>query len=186
MPKRSWILALPVLLAVVLAAPGGRAESTWFNPLSAYPQSYPPGWLILEPGHFTSLDVRATRTWEPRTVFPPGVAIPLTVHPGEVTSLTICYKIKTARPHRTVIWRAQLISMSTPMIGTRLVMDDPTELWSNFPTCYTYRSFDRRYADVDGALLLHLYLAFGDTDDVITIGGIELTMDEPSPPPVTR
>jgi hypothetical protein len=186
MVTRSRSLIIVVFLAALTAAAGARAETTWVNPLMAYRESSPPGVLVVGQGYYSALDVKATRISHVDTMFPPGITIPLTVHPGTVTSLRVCYKVKTAHPRSTSIWRAYLVSMAEPLLGTRLVINDSTALWSTVPTCYTYRSIDSRTATVDGALALHLFVVFGSTEDVITIGGIEITMDEPSPPPVMR
>ena len=146
-------------------------------------RSIPPIKVYLERSNSTALAVRAHSTVSERDS--QLVNIPLSTHPGKITSVTVCYRIITSRPRSTFISSLTLYSMTTPRPQITVLVDE-TDLWSTADSCYTSRHVYRETVDVDGSLWLGLTTVFGDANDVIVIGGIEISMDERSFPPAGR
>jgi len=88
----------------------------------------------------------------------------------EVSRLTVCYAISTAKEGQTYISQTRLTNMTTPDAAL-VMLDDPTDQTAVGPTCYTVPAG----FTPDGALTLGLKVVFGNTRDRITIGMVALS-----------
>jgi hypothetical protein len=91
---------------------------------------------------------------------------------AKVMGVVVCYQILTAKPRSTYISQTRLTSMTTPNVAN-VVHDDPTNLTSTTPVCYTSKASG---FVVKGTITLELKMVFGSAADKILIGGITLLM----------
>jgi hypothetical protein len=92
--------------------------------------------------------------------------------PDEITirEVVVCYQVITAQPNSTYISQTRLTEMTTPNVAT-VRHDDPTNLTSTAPLCYTSKASP---FTVHGTITLELKMVFGSTSDKILIGGLTL------------
>jgi hypothetical protein len=110
----------------------------------------------------------------PRTVIPDTdsqwVVLGLPWDNPNVTSVRVCYAVRTSAPGTTYISQTRLSTMTTPN-SAGVVLDNGTNRTSTTATCYTVKvSFTPT-----GTLNLELRVVFGSTADRITIGMVALT-----------
>ena len=101
------------------------------------------------------------------------VEIGLTVPDGaKIEGVVVCYQVVTAKPKSTYISQTRLTAMTTPNVAN-VVHDDPANLTSTAPVCYTSKSSG---IVVKATITLELKMVFGSPIDKILIGGIALLM----------
>jgi hypothetical protein len=162
-----------LIFALFFIAGYAQAENIWFSPLTAIPED-PTGARSLVLGvapYGYALEVTAT---EPVTeVNNKWVVLGLTTTANKaIKGVQVCYEVTTDSPGSTYIAQVRLTTMTTPDFQT-VIHDDPTDLTSTSPTCYTSNTAKRK-PKVGGTTTLSLKMVFGSASDKITIGGVKL------------
>lgn len=94
------------------------------------------------------------------------VNIPLSLPAGKINSVTVCYQVKGGN---SFISQVSLTKMTLPN-STLTLHDDPTDLKSTAPTCYTSKV---NGAVINGTITLSLRVAVA-VNESIQVGGISL------------
>ena len=145
--------------------------SYWYSPLGAIAvgPAGPPSKLVVGPHSSPSTVLKVTATVLVGESDFQWVLIGLAVPSAKITAVSICYKVETAKPGSTYISQVRLTKTTLPD-SALVVHDDPTNLTSTTSTCYVKPCS----VQVDGTITLALKMVFGNTADVIRVGGIEL------------
>lgn len=98
------------------------------------------------------------------------VNLGLTVPSGpEITSVEVCYSLKSAQEGGTYISQTRLTDMTTPD-AAHVKMDDGTDRKDPGPTCYVSKAGFKS----EGTVTLALKVVFADPADEIRIGMVKL------------
>jgi hypothetical protein len=150
-----------------------QAENIWFSPLTAIPED-PTGARSLVLGvtsYGDALEVTATGPVADGDF--KWVVLGLTTQTNKtIKGVKVCYEVITASPSSTYISQVRLTTMTTPDFST-IIHDDPTNLTSTNPTCYTSNTVKPK-PKVSGTTTLSLKMVFGNASDKIRIGGVNL------------
>ncbi len=146
-----------------------------YSPLTAVAvgPAGPPSLLSVRPhsGPSTALLVTASKAVAEADF--QWVELGLTVPDGaKIEGVTVCYQVVTAKPRSTYISQTRLTAMTTPNVAN-VVHDDPTNLTSTAPVCYTSKAGG---IVAKATITLELKMVFGSANDKIIIGGIALLM----------
>lgn len=96
------------------------------------------------------------------------ISMTIPTKPGKkIKGIRVCYQLTNSRSFISQIRLAEMITPDHAVVKH----DDGTDLLSTTPTCYD--SIVAEY-EPKASVLLELRLNFGDTADVITIGGIRV------------
>jgi hypothetical protein len=145
--------------------------SYWYSPLGAVAvgPAGPPSMLVVGPHSGPSTALRVTAVDAVRESDFQWVILGLAVPAVTIVGVQLCYKVETASPGSTYVSQIRLSQMTTPD-SALVVHDDGTNLTATSPTCYTSKA----NVKVAGTITLALKMVFGNTADLIRIGGIEL------------
>lgn len=168
--KQLWI---PVVLAF-LATPALAQPPAWtYSPLTAVgggPSGPATAKISVEPYccPSTALLVKAASPVAEGDF--QWVELGLTVPSGlEITSVEVCYSLKTAKQGGTYISQTRLTDMTTPD-AAHVKMDDPTDRTAPGPVCYVSQAGFKS----EGTVTLALKVVFADPKDEIRIGMVKL------------
>jgi hypothetical protein len=133
----------------------------------------PPSKLAVQPHSGPSTAVRVTASSTVAETDFQWVQLGLTVPDGaKITAVVVCYQVVGGERSKTYISQTRLTEMTTP--NTAIVQhDDPTNLTSTVPVCYTSKVSG---VVVKGTITLMLKMVFASVKDAILIGGISLQM----------
>ncbi len=150
-----------------------QATNIWFSPLTAIPED-PSGARSLVLGVNTYGDALVVTATEPVAEGDfRWIDLGLTTQESvTIKGVQVCYHVITTSPGSTYISQVRLTTMTTPDFST-VILDDPTDLTSTSPTCYTSNIAKHR-PKISGTTSLLLKMVFGSASDKIMIGGVKL------------
>ena len=96
------------------------------------------------------------------------VNVPISLPAGKINAVTVCYQVQGGS---SFISQVRLAKMTLPNSAS-VVHDDPTDLKSTSPTCYTSKVGG---AVVDGTITLSLRIAVA-VNESIRVGGISVDL----------
>jgi hypothetical protein len=167
-------LKVSILVFTLLFITGyAQAANIWFSPLTAIPED-PSGARSAVLGVNTygdALEVTATGPVA-ESDFKWVVLGLTTQEKTAIKGVEVCYEVIAALPGSTYISQVRLTTMTTPDFST-VILDDPTDLTSTSPTCYTSNT-GKSKLKVGGTISLDLKMVFGSASDKIRIGGVKL------------
>jgi hypothetical protein len=142
-----------------------------FSPLTAIAvgPAGPPSKLTVKPWSGPSTAIVITAQGVVKDADLQWIEVGLTVPLGtKIKGMVVCYKVIGSKA--TFISQVRLTEMTTPDVAN-VIHDDPTNLTSTTPVCYTSRVGG--YI-VKGTITLELRIAIGEANDKILIGGLTL------------
>jgi hypothetical protein len=172
--RRLWIpTAALTLLLLIPSTAASQSYTLWVSPKPATPQAASPFLSVRPDDQSQGIRITTSATGDLQWVLL-GLTLPSNV---TVNSVRVCYSLTDASSY---ISQVRISEMTTPTAGIAL-MDDPTDLTSTVPTCYTTPSTTLMPA---GVQTLELRLNYASTSHVIRIGaiGINITPSTASAP----
>jgi len=170
------LAGLLIVGALFLMAGYAQAAQFWYSPLTAFAvgPAGPPSALVVGPHSSPSTALKVTTTATVLDTDYQWVLIPLTVPNGsKIRGLKVCYDVNTEHEGSTYISQVRLTKMTTPNVAT-VIYDNPTNLTSTTRVCQSFKL--GAGPTISGTTTLALKMVFESTDDVITIGGLELLL----------
>lgn len=168
-----WMRSAISMISVIFLT--ACAYDIYYSPLTAFTvdASGPSSMLKVEPGHApgsrTALLVSANQVVAEKDS--QWILLTLSVPEVTIQGVKVCYKVDAQQPGSTYISEIRLTEMKTPDFAA-VLHDDGTDLTSIKPTCYSTSIRE----DFEGTVTLELKMVFGNTQDRIRIGAIELDL----------
>lgn len=164
--RRPWIpTAALTLLLFIPSTAAPQSYTLWVSPRSTTPQAASP-FLTVRPDDLSQgIRITTSATGDLQWALL-GLTLPSNV---TVNSVRVCYSLTDAASY---ISQVRVSEMMTPTSGVSLI-DDPTDLTSTVPTCYTTPPTTLVPA---GVQTLELRLNYASTSHVIRIGAIGINI----------
>jgi hypothetical protein len=172
MKKMRFFVLVSVLFLMVASV---EAENICFSPLTAVAvgPAGPPSDLIVSPYCCPSTAIKVTASKPVTEDSFQWVLVGLVAQEKKVIrAVQVCYEVNTKQPGSTYISQVRLTQTTTPD-SALVIHDDPTNLTSTDPVCYTsYVKLPK--PRVGGDITLELKMVIGNQGDEIRVGGIKL------------